>query len=146
KDMVVYVSQVPSSHSMRMFTEVGRRAHPSATGVGKAILAGLDEERVRQVVASSGMPSPTPNSMTDLPTLEAALEKIRSQGYAVDEEDQVVGVRGFAVDVTGAPLPMAISVSGPTSRVNQAFADKAVPLLQSAAAEITAVLQRTSQY
>src|SRR5699024_7765310 len=56
KDMVVYVSQVPSSHSMRMFTEVGRRAHPSATGVGKAILAGLDEDRVRQVVASSGMP------------------------------------------------------------------------------------------
>src|SRR5699024_6220351 len=37
-DMMVYVAQVPSKHAMRMFTEVGRRVHPSATGVGKAVL------------------------------------------------------------------------------------------------------------
>src|SRR3954447_15740522 len=43
-DMVIYVSQVPSLHSMRMFTEVGRRAHTHATGVGKAILAQLDDD------------------------------------------------------------------------------------------------------
>ena len=43
-DMVVYVAQVPSQHSMRMFTEVGRRANVHDTGVGKAILAQLDEE------------------------------------------------------------------------------------------------------
>lgn len=145
-DMIVYVSQVPSLHSMRMFTEVGRRAHPSATGVGKAILAGLDQDRVRQIVATSGMPKSTHKSLSDLPSLEAELDKIRTQGYAVDEEEQEVGVRCFAVEVKGAPLPMAVSVSGPVTRVHKEFADKAVPLLQSAAKEISTALQRPNQH
>ena len=38
-DEIVYVAQVPSKHSMRMFTEVGRRVLPHSTGVGKALLA-----------------------------------------------------------------------------------------------------------
>src|SRR6478735_1896277 len=56
-DMVVYIGQVPSRHSMRMFTEVGRRAHLHSTGVGKAILAQLDDERVRAIVSRTGMPA-----------------------------------------------------------------------------------------
>ncbi|MEU8139438.1 IclR family transcriptional regulator, partial [Streptodolium elevatio] len=40
---VVYVGQVPSRHSMRMFTEVGRRVQPHCTAVGKALLAQLPE-------------------------------------------------------------------------------------------------------
>ena len=58
-DMVIYVAQVPSLHSMRMFTEVGRRAHTHDTGVGKAILAQLDDDVVRGIVARTGMPTPT---------------------------------------------------------------------------------------
>lgn len=143
-DMVVYISQVPSPHSMRMFTEVGRRAHPSATGVGKAILAGLDPERARQIVTSSGMPTPTPKSIGDLPSLEAELDRIRERGYSVDEEEQELGVRCFAVEVAGAPTPMAISVSGPTTRVDEDFAGRAVPLLQAAAREIVEELSRSA--
>lgn len=143
-DMVVYIAQVPSPHSMRMFTEVGRRAHTSATGVGKAILAGLADDRVRQIVQSSGMPTPTPNSIGDLSALEAELAAIRDRGYAVDEEEQELGVRCLAVEVPGAPMPMAISVSGPTSRVGKEFADRAVPLLQSAAQDVTAAVSKAS--
>ena len=44
-DMVVYIAQSPSPHAMRMFTEVGHRAHTHSTGVGKAILAGLPDDR-----------------------------------------------------------------------------------------------------
>ena len=45
-DEVVYVAQVPSRHSMRMFTEVGRRVHPHCTAVGKALLARSTDEAV----------------------------------------------------------------------------------------------------
>lgn len=141
-DMAVYVSQVPSMHSMRMFTEVGRRVHPSATGVGKAILAGLEGDRMRAIVQSSGMPTPTPKSIGDLAALEAEVERIHERGYAVDEEEQELGVRCFAVEVVGAPTPMAVSVSGPVSRVDEDFASRAVPLLQSAAKKIVADLNR----
>ena len=50
-DQIVYISQVPSRHSMRMFTEVGRRVLPHCTAVGKAIMADMPPEEVRESVA-----------------------------------------------------------------------------------------------
>ncbi|MDS2172361.1 IclR family transcriptional regulator [Nesterenkonia sp. CL21] len=140
-DMVVYVDQVPSPHQMRMFTEVGRRAHTHDTGVGKAILATLDPEQARRIVTTAGMPGHTEHSITTLEDLERELDAIRRQGYSVDEQEQELGVRCFAVAVPEAPTPLAISVSGPTSRVDNAFADRAVPLLRRVAQEISEELR-----
>jgi IclR family acetate operon transcriptional repressor len=141
--MVIYVAQVPSPHSMRMFTEVGRRAHTHDTGVGKAILAQLDDEQVRAIVGRQGMPTPTTYSIGDVETLLADLDKIRARGYAIDEQEQEVGVRCFSMAVPNAPTPTAISVSGPVSRVDDAFGERAVPALRAAAERISAELNRT---
>ncbi len=137
-DMVIYIAQVPSPHSMRMFTEVGRRAHTHDTGVGKALLAQLDNDAVRTIIARQGMPTPTPKSLGTVEELLADLDLIRARGYSIDEEEQEIGVRCFAMAVPNAPTPTAISVSGPVQRVDQAFADRAVPLLRKAAAVISA--------
>ncbi len=143
-DMVIYVAQVPPSmHSMRMFTEVGRRAHTHDTGVGKAILAQLDDEVVRGIVARTGMPTPTAKSIGDIDSLLADLKLIRERGYSIDEEEQELGVRCFAMAVPpNAPTPTAISVSGPITRVDQSFADRAVPMLREAAMAISAELNQ----
>ena len=141
-DMVVYIAQVPSPHSMRMFTEVGRRAHTHDTGVGKAILAQLPDEKVRTIVARAGMPTPTRHSLGGIDALLADLALIRERGYAVDEQEQELGVRCFAMAVPGAPTPTAVSVSGPVSRVDEAFADRAVPVLRTVAARISTELNR----
>jgi IclR family acetate operon transcriptional repressor len=141
-DMVIYVAQVPSLHSMRMFTEVGRRAHTHATGVGKAILAQLDDEVVRGIVARAGMPTPTAKSIGDVDDLLADLKLIRERGYSIDEEEQEIGVRCFAMAVPNAPTPAAISVSGPVSRVDLSFGDRAVPILRKAAQVISDELNR----
>ncbi|WP_415855889.1 IclR family transcriptional regulator, partial [Sinomonas sp. G460-2] len=135
-DMVIYVAQVPSLHSMRMFTEVGRRAHTHDTGVGKAILSQLEDDQVRAIVGRQGMPTPTAYSIGDVETLLADLDKIRARGYAIDEQEQEVGVRCFSMPVPNAPTPTAISVSGPVSRVDDAFGERAVPALREAAARI----------
>ena len=141
-DMVVYVDQVASQRQMRMFTEVGRRTHMHDTGVGKAILAGLEAEQVRHIVATAGMPTPTEHSIGTLEALEAELERIRERGYSIDEQEQELGVRCFAMSIPDAPAPLAISVSGPISRVDQAFADRAIPLLRSAAQRISEDMRR----
>ena len=112
-DMVIYIAQVPSPHSMRMFTEVGRRAHTHDTGVGKALLAQLDNAAVRSIVDRKGMPTPTAKS-----------------------------VRCFAMAVPGAPTPTAISVSGPVQRVDENFASRAIPVLRQAAEIIAKELNR----
>lgn len=141
KDMVVYVDQVASQRQMRMFTEVGRRAHMHDTGVGKAILADLDPEQVRHIVTTAGMPTPTEFSIGSISELEAELDRIRERGYAIDEQEQELGVRCFAMAIPDSPTPLAISVSGPVSRVDQGFADRAVPLLRAAADHISAEMQ-----
>ncbi|GAB2518892.1 IclR family transcriptional regulator [Paramicrobacterium agarici] len=139
-DMVVYIAQVQSKHSMRMFTEVGRRAHTHDTGVGKAMLAQLPEERVRGIVERAGMPTPTEKSIGTVDDLLAELERIRDRGYSIDDGEQELGVRCYAMAVPDAPTPTAISVSGPDSRVDDEFAARAIPLLTEAAEAISADL------
>jgi IclR family acetate operon transcriptional repressor len=142
RDMVVYIAQASSRQSMRMFTEVGRRVFMHCTGVGKAVLAQLDESAVRKIVRRVGMPAATEHSITDLEVLLAELATIRQRGYAIDEGEQEIGVRCYAVAVPGAPTPSALSVSGPDSRVTDAFGERAVPVLQHRAGEIGAALQQ----
>ncbi|GHD12373.1 IclR family transcriptional regulator [Zhihengliuella salsuginis] len=143
-DMVTYTGQVPSPHSMRMNTEVGRRANLHDSGVGKAILAVLDDERITRLVLQAGMPAATEHSIATLPDLMAEVERIREQGYAVDEEEQEIGVRCFAMSVPGAPTPMALSISGPVSRVGEDFAVQAVAALKRATGTISEALTGTT--
>ncbi|OBI53851.1 IclR family transcriptional regulator [Mycobacterium sp. E787] len=135
-DMAVYVAQVPSPHSMRMFTEVGRRVYPHCTGVGKALLMQLPNDAVRALVSRTGMPAPTENSHTTPEELLADIELCRSRGYAVDEGEQEVGVRCFAVPVPDAPSLTAISISGPAARVTLKSATEVTPLLKRVARDI----------
>jgi IclR family acetate operon transcriptional repressor len=136
-DSAEYVAQVPSSHSMRMFTEVGRRVDLHSTGVGKALLAQLTGEEVDTVVRRAGLTQYTANTIGTKDALHAALSVIRERGYALDNEEQEIGVRCVAV---AAPPPMpvgtAISVSGPLARLDDAFVARAVPLLHEAAVRL----------
>lgn len=141
---VVYIGQAPSKHSVRMFTEVGRRLNVHCTGVGKALLAQLSDSQVRAMMARTGMPAQTPATITDPERLLAELRLVREQGYAADEGEQEVGVRCFAVAVVGGPALMAISVSGPAGRMDNDARRKIVPVMLRAAAEIAEVTRTTS--
>jgi IclR family transcriptional regulator, acetate operon repressor len=141
-NMAAYVAQVPSAHTMRMFTEVGRRVYLHCTGVGKAILLQMPNDAVRSLVGRTGMPAYTANSITDLETLIFDLERSRQWGYTIDEDEQEVGVRCFAVPVPDMPTLTAISVSGPAARVTLDAADRIAPILQHVAAELSAEFER----
>jgi IclR family transcriptional regulator, acetate operon repressor len=136
-DQVVYVSQVPSRHSMRMFTEVGRRVYAHCTGVGKALLAQLPPAQARALVIRAGMPAQTEHTITDPDVLAAELDRIRAQGYAVDDGEQELGVRCVAVPVRGGPAAAAISVSGPDTRVTREAVTRVVPVLRAAASALS---------
>lgn len=144
-DEIVYVAQAPSRHSMRMFTEVGRRVPPHCTGVGKALLAGLAPQEVRALLARTGMPAATARTITDPDTLLAELERVRALGYAVDDGEQETGVRCLAVRVPDAPTAAAVSISGPAGRVTDDATDTIVPALHAAARALSAALRRTGQ-
>jgi len=137
-DNVVYVSQAPSPHAMRMFTEVGGRAPLHSTSVGKAILAQMTDDEVRDIIARAGMPHSTDRSLGTIGELLTDLAESRERGYAIDDGEHEVGVRCFAMAVPNMPVLTAVSVSGPMSRVGQDFADQAIPVLREVVADISA--------
>ncbi|MFH8982361.1 IclR family transcriptional regulator [Streptomyces varsoviensis] len=142
-DEVVYVAQVPSKHSMRMFTEVGRRVLPHSTGVGKALLAHASDDEVRALLARTGMPAATEKTITTPEGFLEALDRVRDTGYAVDDNEQEIGVRCLAVPVPGSPTATAISISGPAGRLTDPATETIVPLLQEVAAQLATELTTT---
>ena len=136
----VYVAQVPSAHSMRMFTEVGRRVLPHCTGVGKALLAQLSDAEVSAILSATGLPPQTPETITDLATLMHELHQIRREGYALDNGEQEVGVRSVAVPVPDSPTLTALSVSGPANRFTQQAVYDYLPLLKRTAEKLSATI------
>jgi IclR family transcriptional regulator, acetate operon repressor len=140
-NQVVYVAQAPGRHSMRMFTEVGRRAGLHCTAVGKAMLAELPRAQAIARIQSSDLTAYTPNTITTEAALLAELDLIHERGYAVDEGEQEVGVRCVAVALPGAPTRAAVSVSGPLTRVTDEQVESAVPLLVATASKLASELR-----
>lgn len=133
-DQVVYLAQVPSRHSMRMFTEVGRRVDVHCTAVGKALVADLPAERVREILAARGMTRHTPNTIVTAEDYLDQLATVREIGYATDESEQEQGVRCVALAVPG-PVPIALSVSGPESRLTAGRRDEVAEQIRRVVAE-----------
>ncbi|MFP5021670.1 IclR family transcriptional regulator [Pseudonocardia phyllosphaerae] len=138
---IVYVAQEPGRHSMRMFTEVGRRVSPHCTAVGKALLARMPDDKVRDVLRHTDMVAHTDQTITDVGVFAAEIDEVRALGYALDEGEQELGVRCVAVALDG-PLPAAVSISGPTTRMTDDLIASAVPLLRSAADALTDEMAR----
>ena len=131
-DHAVYVAQAESAHAMRMFTEVGRRVRLHTTGVGKALLSMLSDQEVLAVLRRTGTAPATPNSITDPDAMLAHLATVRAAGYAVDEQEQELGVRCVAVPLMIAGTRFAISVSGPVTRMTDEVVQRAVTVLTAA--------------
>lgn len=139
-DLVTYVAQVPSEYGMRMSAEVGQRVHAHSSSVGKAILATLPEQEVRALLRRTGMPRATPATLVTEAAFAADLARIRVRGYAIDDGEQETGVRCLAVAVRGWPAPLAVSVSGPSTRVPIAATTRYAEVLEVAAARLGELL------
>ena len=139
-DQMVYVAQEQSRHSMRMFTEVGRRVLPHCTAVGKAVLATMPAHGVSALLGRTGMPRYTETTITDRGAFLEELATIAARGFAIDEGEHEVGVRCVAVAVPDSPARLALSVSGPATRMTEELIARAVPLLTNAASDLSRAL------
>lgn len=115
---VVYRSKLdPPVGAVRLNSVIGGRNPAHCTAVGKMLLAGLlrDEQAVRDWVGDQPLHRPTERSAGTAEDLHAALEQVRRDGYAVDDQENEPGVNCLAVPVhlTSPTVPSgAISISG----------------------------------
>jgi IclR family acetate operon transcriptional repressor len=88
----IFIDRIDGQGPIRFHTPLGLREMPHHSAAGKAILAALDEGLVRLIAQETGLPRRTPNTITDVDSLLADLELVRSRGFAVDDEEDEPGV------------------------------------------------------
>jgi IclR family acetate operon transcriptional repressor len=136
---MVVLTRVESREIMRSVTKVGGRVPMVASGLGKALLSTYSEEDVFAIIQREGMPRLTSKSIVRAGELCKSLHDIRQQGYSVDDEEALTGLRcvsAVVYDDCSEPLA-AISVSGKTSRVPNDRLPVLGKLVREVAAELT---------
>jgi IclR family acetate operon transcriptional repressor len=139
---MVVLTRVESREIMRSVTKVGGRVPMVASGLGKALLSTYSERDVFSIIQREGMPRLTSKSIVRAGELCKSLQDIRQQGYSVDDEEALIGLRcvsAVVYDDCSEPLA-AISVSGKASRVPNDRLPILGKLVQEVAAELTKAL------
>lgn len=114
----VYVGKVTGTQRLVLASEIGRRLQAHATGLGKALLAGLSDGELARLFEGVKLERFTEHTVRDFAALRREVEAIRRRGYATDDEEYTIGVRCVAApirDSSGAVVA-AMSVSVPTIR------------------------------
>src|SRR5437763_3968475 len=137
-EFIIVLTRAESREIMRSLTKVGGRVAMVASGVGKAVLATYSDADVNAIIRHHGMPRLTEKSIVRPGELFKELEKVRRQGFAIDDEEACMGLRCIAAVVyndCAEPLA-AISVSGMTGRLT----DERLPMLGQTVREVAAEL------
>ncbi|HWR45413.1 IclR family transcriptional regulator [Sporomusa sp.] len=132
---VVYIDKVDGSRSIGIRSQVGGRNPAYCTGVGKALLSGLDEFQIKKLYHGKVLRKYTRNTVADQAELLGQISQVREQGYALDIEEFELDLRCIAApvkDSTGAVIA-AISLSGPSNRLlDTKMADIAINVVETA--------------
>ena len=135
----VYIEKVEPEGFIRMDTWVGRRMKVHATSVGKAIIAHIPQAQLEEILRQAGMERRTPKTITTVARLVKELEKVRAQGYAVDDEENNLGARCVAApifDERGA-IAASLGLSGTTQQVSPHTMPRILEVLKDAARHIS---------
>src|SRR5262245_28704817 len=138
----LYLDVLESAHEFRLVSEIGMRRPLNCTALGKAILAYLPTEEREEVFSSLTFERFTRYTVPDLPRLKKELAKVRQQGYALDEQETVLGARCVAAPITdqSGKVAAAISVSGPTTRITREKIQSIAGAVKEGAQAVSALL------
>ncbi len=143
---IVYIDKVDkNSSTIRIYSQIGKRAPLHCTGVGKAILAYYDSNKLESFFNTITMNQFTKNTLSSQQNLVPELSTIRNQRYAMDNEEHEIGIRCIAAPVFNhiGEVQFAISATGPISRMDNEVLKERIPLIQQAAKQISKKLGYT---
>jgi len=134
---VVHKAVAESPHMMRLAARVGERGYAHCTALGKATCATLPEDRVRSILAAAGMPRFTDATITDVEAYFAELERVRADGYGLDDAENQGSGRCVAVPIENLDFPAAISLSAPAERFPAERTEQVVDQLRKVARSLS---------
>lgn len=130
EDKVVIIDTVVCDRSFTVNLRINEPVPSYCTSVGKAILANLPDEKWKRIVKKEGFQQYTRNTITSIENLTKEFAKIRSQRFALDDEEYEEGVRcvGVPLFIRKKEIIAAVAVTGPVVRLSD---DKIIRMSKS---------------
>jgi IclR family acetate operon transcriptional repressor len=130
----VFLGCVESSKALRAGDRTGTALPAYATSAGKALLAALGDDAVRERFPNEILEPLTRRTIRTRSALLAELRRVRERGYAtnVDESETGLWAFGRAIRGRGGDVRAAITVSGPAARFRELDQNRVAAALQAA--------------
>jgi DNA-binding IclR family transcriptional regulator len=135
----ITIALIDGSFSLRMHSWVGKRSPAHLTSMGKVLLAGLSARTLDRLYPNEELESPTPYSISTKSALKSQLAKIRTNGYALDNEELEIGLRCVAAPIFSHDQRLigSLTISGSASRIQLSNIGDYVDKVRSAANRIS---------
>ena len=117
---VIYIDKMESQKSLRLFSAVGKKGPAYCTGVGKAMIAYLNEEELADVISKQSFIKHTETTLDSEEKLRTELDKIRQTGVSLDMQEHEEGIQCAAsviFNYRNEPIA-ALSITAPVFRVD----------------------------
>ena len=139
---VLYIDVMESLHDFRLVSRVGTRRSLQETALGKALAAFLPASEYERVLRGVVFQRMTPKTITNMTQLREELDKVRRQGYAVDNEEALLGCRCVSAPILNNDrvAVAALSMSGPVTRVSPAEVPELASKVKTAANTVSAAM------
>ena len=143
---IIYVYDLESTQAIRQRANLGERKPAFCSAEGRAMLAFADSQTLEAVIAA-GLVARTPRTDVNPRKLARALEQVRAQGYAMEDEQSEMGMRSLAAPIRDSEgrVVAAVGIAGPMQRVSDEAVERFAPLVVNTANVISARLGFRSQ-
>nr|WP_245409826.1 IclR family transcriptional regulator C-terminal domain-containing protein [Pararhizobium haloflavum] len=137
--MMVYLERVETEWPLRIQLPSGTRVPFYCTASGKMYLSSLPEPHLDRYLANADMRARTSRSISEPDRLRSAIQEIRENGYATDNEEFMDGMIAIAVPIEDSHgrLFATLSFHAPVQRFDAAKALSYLPQLRNAANELS---------
>src|SRR6202000_2627411 len=139
----VYVARAATKRIMSVTLGVGSRLPAYCTALGRVLLAHLGEEQVNVELGKVDFVTHTKHTVTSRKKLEEILAQVRTEGYALNDQELEIGLRSIAVPVRNVvgTVVAAMNVSSQAWRVSRReLVEKCLPVLRNAADKLSSQL------
>jgi DNA-binding IclR family transcriptional regulator len=139
---LLYIDVMESPHEFRLVSRIGTRRSIHVAALGKVMAAFLPASEYERVLNGIVFQRVTPKTIPNMVQLRAELEKIRRKGYAVDNEEALLGCRCVSAPILNSDKVAigALSVSGPVTRMSLPQVTPLAQVVKAAAHAVSAAM------
>ena len=136
-DHVTILEMVESRNEMKITSPPGTRLPLIAGATGKVFLSQLEGKKAKEVIQKIGLVKFTSKSIADQKKFFKEVEEAKKRGYAIDDEEYMLGVKAIAAPIqTSSPPLAAIWVVGFSSSLNDQKMERVILEICKTAKEI----------